>query len=31
VELDLVRRLTTPEDEDLAKRATHLRYRVRHP
>jgi dihydrofolate reductase len=29
VELDLVRRLTTPDDEDPARRVTHLRYRVR--
>jgi dihydrofolate reductase len=29
VELELVRRLETPQDEDLARRVTHLRYRVR--
>jgi dihydrofolate reductase len=29
VELDLVRRLSTPDTEDLARRVTHLRYRVR--
>ncbi len=29
VELDLVRRLTTPDVENLAQRVTHLRYRVR--
>lgn len=29
VELDLVRRLTTPDVEDAAQRVTHLRYRVR--
>jgi hypothetical protein len=29
IELNLVRRLTTPEDEELAQRVTHLRYRVR--
>jgi dihydrofolate reductase len=29
VELDLVRRLSTPDTEDPAKRVTHLRYRVR--
>jgi len=29
VELELVRRLDTPETEDLALRVTHLRYRVR--
>jgi dihydrofolate reductase len=29
VELELVRRLTTPDTEDRARRATHLRYRVR--
>jgi dihydrofolate reductase len=29
VELDLVRRLSTPTTEDLARRATHLRYRLR--
>jgi dihydrofolate reductase len=29
VELDLVRRLTTPDVEDLAQHVTHLRYRVR--
>ena len=31
VELDLVRRMTTPDLEDLAQRVTHLRYRVRRP
>ncbi|SNT50239.1 Dihydrofolate reductase [Actinomadura meyerae] len=31
VELDLVRRLTTPQGEDPAHHVTHLRYRVRHP
>jgi dihydrofolate reductase len=33
VELELVRRLSSPDDEDLARRVTHLRYRVRrvHP
>lgn len=30
VELELVRRLTTPHDEDAARRVMHLRYRVRH-
>lgn len=29
VELDLVRRLSTPTTEDLARQVTHLRYRVR--
>jgi dihydrofolate reductase len=29
VELDLVRRLTTPDVEDLAQHVTHLRYRIR--
>jgi dihydrofolate reductase len=29
VELDLVRRLTTPDVEELAQHVTHLRYRVR--
>ena len=29
VELELVRRLDSPPDEDLHRRATHLRYRVR--
>jgi dihydrofolate reductase len=29
VELELVRRLATPSDVDLAQRVTHLRYRVR--
>jgi len=29
VELDLVRRLDTPEIEDLRQRVTHLRYRIR--
>jgi dihydrofolate reductase len=31
VELELVRQLTTPDDEEFAKRVTHLRYRVRRP
>jgi dihydrofolate reductase len=31
VELDLVRRLTTPRDEDPARQVVHLRYRVRRP
>jgi dihydrofolate reductase len=31
IELNLVRRLTTPQDEELAQRVTHLRYRVRRP
>ncbi len=31
VELDLVRRLTSPDDEDPARRVMHLRYRVRRP
>jgi dihydrofolate reductase len=30
VELDLVRQVT-PQVEDLARRVTHLRYRIRHP
>jgi len=30
-ELNLVRRLTTPEVEDLGQHVTHLRYRVRRP
>lgn len=29
IELELVRRLTTPNTEDLARRVTHLLYRVR--
>jgi dihydrofolate reductase len=29
IELDLVRRLETPDTEDLPRRVTHLRYRVR--
>ncbi|HEV7655663.1 MAG TPA: dihydrofolate reductase family protein [Mycobacteriales bacterium] len=29
IELDLIRQLSTPEDEELAKRVLHLRYRVR--
>jgi dihydrofolate reductase len=29
VELELARRLTSPDTEDLARRVTHLRYRVR--
>ncbi|GAA4902765.1 dihydrofolate reductase [Actinomycetospora succinea] len=28
-ELEFVRRLTTPDTEDLARRVTHLRYRIR--
>ncbi|MFA1538134.1 hypothetical protein [Actinomadura monticuli] len=31
VELDLVRRLTTPETESPAQQVMHLRYRVRRP
>ena len=31
IELDLVRRLTTPDDEELPQRVMHLRYRVHHP
>jgi dihydrofolate reductase len=31
VELELVRRLTTPDVEDLAQRVTHLRYRIHRP
>jgi dihydrofolate reductase len=31
IELDLVRRLTTPDVEELAQHVTHLRYRVRRP
>jgi hypothetical protein len=31
VELDLVRRLTTPKVEELAQHVVHLRYRVRRP
>jgi dihydrofolate reductase len=31
VELDQVRRLTTPAGEDLARQVVHLRYRVRRP
>lgn len=31
IELDAVRRLTTPQGEDLALRVTHLRYRIRRP
>ena len=31
VALELVRRLSTPDTEDLASRVTHLRYRVRRP
>jgi dihydrofolate reductase len=31
VELELVRRLTTPDVEQLSQRVTHLRYRVQHP
>jgi len=31
IDLDLVRRLTTPDVEELAQRVTHLRYRVRRP
>lgn len=29
IELDLIRRLSTPDDEDPAKQVLHLRYRVR--
>ena len=29
IELDLIRRLTTPDVDELAQRVTHLRYRVR--
>ncbi|MCP9955285.1 dihydrofolate reductase family protein [Actinomadura madurae] len=31
VELDLVRRLTTPQGENFAQHVTHMRYRVRRP
>ncbi|TDB95568.1 dihydrofolate reductase family protein [Actinomadura sp. 7K534] len=31
IELDLVRRLTSPETEDPARQVMHLRYRVRRP
>jgi dihydrofolate reductase len=31
IELNLVRRLTTPDVEELAQHVTHLRYRVRCP
>src|SRR3954463_1925274 len=31
VELELVRRLTTPDVEELARRVTHFRYRLRRP
>jgi dihydrofolate reductase len=31
VELELVRRLTTPDVEELGQRVTHFRYRVRRP
>src|SRR3954447_10442167 len=31
IELDPVRRLTTPQIEDLAQRVTHMRYRIRRP
>jgi dihydrofolate reductase len=31
VELVLVRQLTTPDDEELAQRVTHLRYRILRP
>jgi dihydrofolate reductase len=31
VELDLVRQVRTPDTEDPARQALHLRYRVRHP
>ncbi|MFB4314935.1 dihydrofolate reductase family protein [Actinomadura sp. 21ATH] len=31
VELELLRRLATPRDEDPARQVTHLRYRVRRP
>ena len=29
--LDAVRRLTTPQVEDLAQHVTHMRYRIRRP
>ncbi|MFI0370634.1 dihydrofolate reductase family protein [Actinomadura sp. 1N219] len=31
IELDLVRRLTTPQVEDPAQHVTHMRYRIRRP
>ena len=31
IELDLLRRLTTPQVDDLAQHVTHLRYRIRRP
>src|SRR3954464_9895257 len=31
IELEPVRRLTTPQIEDLAQRVTHMRYRIRRP
>ncbi|MGI5224447.1 dihydrofolate reductase family protein [Actinoallomurus sp. CA-142502] len=31
IELDPVRRLTTPQVEDLAQHVTHMRYRIRRP
>src|SRR2546430_7355530 len=31
IELELVRRMTTPQVEELAQHVTHLRYRVRRP
>ncbi len=31
IDLDLVRRLTTPDDQELARHVMHLRYRVHHP
>src|SRR4051812_16864002 len=31
IELEPVRRLTTPQVEDLAQRVTHMRYRIRRP
>ena len=31
IELDLIRRLTTPQAEELTQHVTHMRYRIRHP
>jgi len=31
IEIELVRRLTTPQLDDLTQRVTHLRYRIRRP
>ena len=31
IELDLVRRLTTPQVEELMQHVTHQRYRIRRP